>query len=94
MPYTVQEAQAVSSRLQQRDEEYAKYLGELLATAANICESADGLEMAAGMHSDRNGFYADAIQSICEQLQTTLHRCLSPEQLNWYFAPDTFKVEE
>lgn len=86
MPYTTEETQATAAGLKNRSEEYAKYLGELLATAANICESANGLEIAAGIHRDRGEFYAEALDSICEELSITLKKILSPEQINWWFG--------
>jgi hypothetical protein len=94
MPYTVQQAEAVATELKNRSEEYAKYLGELLATAANICGSADGLEIASGIHRDRDEFYAEALDSICEELSVVLKKILPPEQLNWYFFPASDSEEE
>lgn len=90
MTYTFQDVTTLSSRLQRVNEnQYAQSVGKILAAAANICESTNGLEIAAGMRGDREDFYAEVLDSICNELTTTLKAALNPEMLNWFFSSDS-----
>ncbi len=94
MTYTIQEAIDVANRLKgDRTNPYARTVGKLILAAANVCESTNGMELAAGMRSDREGFYQDVIDSISEELAKALNAALDRDQLDHYFGPESDSEE-
>lgn len=94
MTYTIQDAIAVANRLEgDKTNPYARTVAKLLHAAASVCESTNGLEMAAGMRSDKESFYTEVLDSICEELAKALNVALDRDQLDWYFGPESNSEE-
>ena len=94
MSYTIQEAIDVANRLQgDRTNPYARTVAKVLLAAANVCESTNGMELAAGMTSDKEGFYIEVLDSITEELAKALNAALDRDQLDWFFGPESDSEE-
>lgn len=94
MSYTIQEAIAVAQRLESdKTNPYARTVAKVLLAAANVCESTNGMELAAGMRSDKEDFYIEVLDSISEELAKALNAALDRDQLDWYFGPESDSEE-
>ncbi|MCT7955712.1 hypothetical protein [Laspinema palackyanum] len=94
MTYTIQDAIAVANRLKDdKTNPYARTVGKVLLAVTNVCESTNGMELAAGMTGDKEGFYTEVLDSISSELAKALNEALDRDQLDWYFGPESDSEE-